>query len=80
MMMRTDYKESSRNRWYRRDRSRGIRRDLPASWLHVLRLRNFGGCVGDGIRSPEPLSGGPFYTVDHLDPQGRFEDIGPGTV
>ena len=39
-----------------------------------------GGCVGDEIRCPLPLPGGPFYTVDHLGLQVRPGDIGPHTV
>ncbi len=41
---------------------------------------NYGGCVGDDMRCLAPLRGGPFYTVDHLDPQVRLGDIGPCTI
>jgi hypothetical protein len=41
---------------------------------------NYGGCVGGRIGCLVSLPRCPFYTLDHLDPQGRFEDIEPGTV
>jgi hypothetical protein len=38
------------------------------------------GCVSDEIRCLAPLSGGPFYTVDHLGLQVRLGDIGSRTI